>query len=144
MKPVAADSPHPVALSYWKTEVLLAWDEVRRGASTPGDGHNVVIHEFAHQLDQAGGPANGAPALASAEDYRRWSSVMQGEFDALQWRLAQGIPSLIDPYGATNPEEFFAVACEPFFECGPELQAWEPRLYAVMQRYFGVDTAQWV
>jgi hypothetical protein len=59
--------------SWSQGQVLLAWDEVKRGAATPGDGHNVVIHEFAHQLDQAGGRANGAPALPTAEPYRSQS-----------------------------------------------------------------------
>ena len=114
-----ADREHRRVLageSWSQGQVLLAWDEVKRGAATPGDGHNVVIHEFAHQLDQAGGPANGAPALPSADAYRRWSTVMQNEFDALRWRLARGEPGLIDAYAATDPAEFFAVISELFFE----------------------------
>ncbi|RZL35045.1 MAG: zinc-dependent peptidase, partial [Rubrivivax sp.] len=80
---VLSDQRRVLAGESWSQgQVLLAWDEVKRGAATPGDGHNVVIHEFAHQLDQAGGPANGAPALPNAEAYRRWSTVMQNEFDA--------------------------------------------------------------
>ncbi|MFG6468548.1 zinc-dependent peptidase [Roseateles sp. BYS87W] len=130
--------------SWSQGQVLLAWDEVQRGASTPGDGHNVVIHEFAHQLDQAGGPANGAPALATAEDYRRWSTVMQAAFDALQWRLAQGEPGLIDPYAATDPAEFFAVVSELFFERPAELQAAHADVYAELRRYYRLDPAAWV
>ena len=64
-------------------KVLVAGgDEVKRGAATPGDGHNVVIHEFAHQLDQAGGPANGAPALPTAEALLRLAPA----------RLHQAVP----------------------------------------------------
>ena len=130
--------------SWSQGQVLLAWDEVRRGAATPGDGHNVVIHEFAHQLDQAGGPANGAPALPTAAAYRRWSTVMQNEFDALHWRLARGEPGLIDAYAATAPAEFFAVVSELFFERPVELAAGHPELYGELSGYYRLDPAEWV
>ncbi|MFN3861218.1 MAG: zinc-dependent peptidase [Roseateles sp.] len=130
--------------SWSQGQVLLAWDEVKRGAATPGDGHNVVIHEFAHQLDQHNGPANGAPALATAAAYRRWSTVMQNEFDALRARLARGEPGLIDAYGATEPAEFFAVVSELFFERPIELAAGHPALYAELQGYYRLDPAGWL
>lgn len=130
--------------SWSQGQVLLAWDEVKRGAATPGDGHNVVIHEFAHQLDQHNGPANGAPALATAAAYRRWSTVMQNEFDALRVRLARGEPGLIDAYGATEPAEFFAVVSELFFERPIELAAGHPALYAELQGYYRLDPAGWL
>jgi len=130
--------------SWSQGQVLLAWDEVLRGSMTPGDGHNVVIHEFAHQLDQANGRANGAPALATAEAYRRWSTVMQTEFDALRWRLARGEPGLIDAYAATDPAEFFAVVSELFFERPVELAAGHPALYVELSGYYRLDPAGWV
>eukprot|EP01031_Cornospumella_fuschlensis_P037937 gene37939-46090_t len=137
LQAVLSDQRRVLAGESWSQgQVLLAWDEVKRGAATPGDGHNVVIHEFAHQLDQAGGPANGAPALPTAEAYRRWSTVMQNEFDALRWRLARGEPGLIDPYAATDPAEFFAVISEVFFERPIELAAGHPALYAELSGYY--------
>jgi hypothetical protein len=129
--------------SWSQGQVLLAWDEVRRGAATPGDGHNVVIHEFAHQLDQANGPANGAPALRDSAAYRRWSSVMQQEFDALRARLAWGEPGLIDAYGASEPAEFFAVVSELFFERPVELAAGHPALYRELADYYRLSPASW-
>jgi Mlc titration factor MtfA (ptsG expression regulator) len=141
---VQSDQRRVLAGESWSQgQVLLAWDEVRRGAATPGDGHNVVIHEFAHQLDQAGGRANGAPALPTTEDYRRWSTVMQHEFNALQARLAQGEPGLIDAYAATDPAEFFAVISELFFERPVELAAGHPALYAELSRYYRLDPVSW-
>jgi MtfA peptidase len=142
---VQSDQRRVLAGESWSQgQVLLAWDEVKRGASTPGDGHNVVIHEFAHQLDQAGGPANGAPALPTAEAYRRWSTVMHHEFDALRWRLSQGEPGLIDAYAATDPAEFFAVISELFFERPNELAARHPALYAELSGYYRLDPAGWI
>ncbi len=129
--------------SWVQGQVLLSWQDVQRGANEPGTGHNVVIHEFAHQLDQAKGFANGAPLLASREAYARWSLVMQREYDALQWRVANGEPGLIDAYGATDPAEFFAVVSEVFFERGVELAAWHPALYEELKRYYAVDPVSW-
>lgn len=141
---VQSDQRRVLAGESWSQgQVLLAWDEVKRGAATPGDGHNVVIHEFAHQLDQAGGRANGAPALPTADAYRRWSTVMQNEFDALRWRLASGEPGLIDAYAATDPAEFFAVISELFFERPVELAAMHPALYAELSGYYRLDPANW-
>lgn len=141
---VLSDQRRVLAGESWSQgQVLLAWDEVRRGALTPGDGHNVVIHEFAHQLDQAGGAANGAPALPTAAAYRRWATVMQNEFDALKERLAHGEPGLIDAYGATDPAEFFAVVSELFFERPIELAAGHPALYADLSGYYRLDPASW-
>ncbi|MCE4557100.1 zinc-dependent peptidase [Roseateles cellulosilyticus] len=141
---VQSDQRRVLAGESWSQgQVLLAWDEVRRGAATPGDGHNVVIHEFAHQLDQAHGAANGAPQLPTAEAYRRWSTVMQNEFDALRWRLARGEPGLIDAYAATDPAEFFAVISELFFERPVELAAGHPALYAELSGYYRLDPTAW-
>jgi MtfA peptidase len=141
---VVADQRRAIAGESWSQgQVLLAWDEVARGAATPGDGHNVVIHEFAHQLDQQGGPANGAPALGSAEALRRWALVMQAEFDALRSSLAAGEATLIDPYAATDPAEFFAVISELFFERPAELAAAHPGLYRELSGYYRLDPASW-
>lgn len=142
---VLSDQRRVLAGESWSQgQVLLAWDEVQRGAAAPGDGHNVVIHEFAHQLDQANGPANGAPALGDGAAYRRWSGVMQAEFDALRSRLARGEPGLIDGYGATDPAEFFAVVSEVFFERPVELAASHPALYAELAAFYRVSPANWV
>jgi len=131
--------------SWAQGQVLLAWDHVLRDAAHPGDGRNVVVHEFAHQLDQAKGFANGAPPLEHARDYASWSVVMHNEYEALRERVAYGQNEglLLDAYGATDPAEFFAVASEVFFERGAELAYWHPALYAELRRYYAVETAAW-
>ena len=55
--------------SWQRGQVILSWDDVLAGAADPGDGRNVVIHEFAHQLDQESGRANGAPFLGRRDRY---------------------------------------------------------------------------
>ena len=103
-------------------------------ARDPGvDGR---VSQLGHQLDQAGGPANGAPALPTAEAYRRWSTVMQNEFDALRWRLARGEAGLIAPYAATDPAEFFAVTSEYFFSAPDLLQQAYPQVYQQLSLFY--------
>lgn len=129
--------------SWARGQVILAWDEVLAGAADARDGRNVVLHEFAHQLDQVKGRANGAPPLPDAAAYARWSAVMQAAFDALREQLARGEPTLLDPYAATEPAEFFAVASEAFFERGAELAERHPALYRELSGFYRVQTVMW-
>ncbi len=129
--------------SWQQGQVLLSWLDVRAGAADPGDGRNVVIHEFAHQLDQERGRANGAPWLGGREHYARWATVLGAEFAALRARLARGETGLIDAYAATSPAEFFAVASEHFFEQPQALARGHAALYAELARYYGVDPRAW-
>lgn len=129
--------------SWQRGQVILAWDAVLDGAADAHDGANVVIHEFAHQIDQDKGVANGAPFLGRRADMQRWARVMQGEFDALQAALARGESGLIDRYAATAPAEFFAVTSELFFERPAELAAGHPALYDELQRCYRVDPRLW-
>ena len=129
--------------SWQQGQVLLSWDDVLAGAANPEDGHNVVIHEFAHQLDQERGRANGAPWLGRREAYARWAAVLQREFDALHQRLHQGSGGVIHPYAATNPAEFFAVVSEHFFEQPAALASSHPALYAEFARLYRTDPLAW-
>jgi Mlc titration factor MtfA (ptsG expression regulator) len=116
--------------------MVLAWDAVKSGAADPSDGKNVVLHEFAHQLDYENFAADGAPTLATREQQMSWREVMRTEFASLRAADDTGIPSLLDTYGATNPAEFFAVSVEAFFERPSALRSRHPKLYAELQRYF--------
>ena len=129
--------------SWQQGQVLLSWRDVLAGAADPHDGRNVVIHEFAHQLDQVNGAANGAPFMPGAQRRARWAAVLGAEFHALQERLAQGMESLIEPYAATNPAEFFAVVSELFFERPAELAANHAALYGEYCGFYGVDPLSW-
>ena len=116
--------------------MVLAWDVAKAGAVDSSDGKNVVLHEFAHQLDYENGAVDGAPAFASREQQLSWGEVMRTEFASLRSAEDIGIPTLLDTYGATNPAEFFAVATEAFFERPRALRSRHPKLYAELQRYF--------
>lgn len=129
--------------SWQQGQVLLSWDDVVAGAADPDDGHNVVIHEFAHQLDQERGRANGAPWLGVRDAYARWAAVLSGEFEALRQRLAMGESGVIDAYAATDAAEFFAVVSEHFFEQPAALAGAHPALYAEFARFYRTDPLAW-
>jgi MtfA peptidase len=124
-------------------QVILSWPDVLEGAAVVDDGSNVVIHEFAHQLDQEKGFANGAPFLGRREAYRRWSGVLGREFAALHERLKNQQASLFSPYAATDPAEFFAVISEVFFEQPRQMAAEYPDLYNELGRFYRVDPLAW-
>ncbi|MEW6271587.1 MAG: M90 family metallopeptidase [Thermodesulfobacteriota bacterium] len=119
--------------------VVLAWDAVRSGASDASDGHNVVLHEFAHQLDQEDGTSNGAPILERRSRYVAWARILGAEFAALQRAAASGLATDIDPYGATNPAEFFAVVTEAFFERPDALKRKHPELFDELREFYRQD-----
>lgn len=129
--------------SWQQGKVILSWPDSQHGAALPHDGHNVVLHEFAHQLDQENGGANGAPQLPSDEAYRRWSQILSQEFAHLQQQLATGQASLFDPYAATNPAEFFAVITEVFFEQPQPFLQHHPALYQQLCSYYRLDPSLW-
>jgi Mlc titration factor MtfA (ptsG expression regulator) len=123
--------------------LVLSWGAVKHGAADPSDGKNVVLHEFAHQLDYENHAADGVPGLATNEQQLAWSEVMRSEFASLRAADETGIPTLLDTYGATNPAEFFAVSVEAFFEQPRALRAQHPRLYGELQKYFQQDPVEY-
>ena len=120
--------------------VVLAWDSARTGAANPADGRNVVLHEFAHQLDQADGGADGTPVLPLG-GYVPFARVLGEHYLELRDDREDGRKTLLNGYGATSEAEFFAVATETFFEKPVQLERRHPELYAELARYFRQDPA---
>ena len=130
----------------WETgSVILSWDSVVAGGRNDDDGMNVVMHEFAHQLDLGNGEVDGVPLLRSRAAYLSWADVLGREFARLVAESErQSSPEpFLDPYGATHPSEFFAVATETFFEEPDDLAFEHPELYAQLRDYYGLDPASW-
>ena len=142
---VTQDARRVLAGESWQEgQLILSWDDVLDGAADPGDGRNVVIHEFAHRLDQETGSANGAPWLGGRrERYVRWSQVMGAAYARLQQQLAEGAEPWLDPYGATDPAEFFAVLSETFFENPARLAQADHALYRELAAFYRVDPLAW-
>jgi Mlc titration factor MtfA (ptsG expression regulator) len=127
--------------SWLRGEVVLSWRSVVNGAANPEDGQNLVLHEFAHQLDQADGAADGIPETRSFGVYRTWANVLAHRFGAFRRETELGRRTVMDPYGATNRAEFFAVATETFFEKPFQLREEEPEVYDALRAYYGLDPA---
>ncbi|MBK1790177.1 zinc-dependent peptidase [Persicirhabdus sediminis] len=127
----------------WGTgSVVLSWKSVLAGGQNSNDGHDVVLHEFAHQLDQADGEADGAPELEQG-GYRDWARVFHSAYSKFTTKLNKGQKTVIDPYGGTNPAEFFAVVTETFYEKPAQLQKNYPELYDQLREYYQVDPLEW-
>jgi Mlc titration factor MtfA (ptsG expression regulator) len=126
--------------SWYRGPVILSWDDVRRSAHDHNDGHNVVFHEFAHQLDSESGANEGAPLFPNRSRYIAWARVLGEEYQDLLDHLKHHHKSDIDDYGATNPAEFFAVVTEYFFEKPIELKQRHPELYEQFKNFYKLDT----
>jgi MtfA peptidase len=119
--------------------LVLAWDEVLRAAHDPR--HNVVLHEFAHALDQEDGSADAAPRLPARAMYGPWARVLGAEYEQLTRDIQEGHRTSLDPYGATNPAEFFAVVTEAFFGQPVALRSKHPALYEQLRGFYRQDPA---
>ena len=125
----------------WKTGVVvLSWDDVRDGSLDLRDGRNLVLHEFAHQLDMEDGAADGTPLL-DRRQHRSWAEVLGDEYERLRRDCVLGRSTVLDKYGATDPAEFFAVATECFFETPERLKRRHPELYGQLKLFYRQDPA---
>lgn len=119
-------------------QVVLAWTECAEGAANAESEHNVILHEFAHQLDYLDGTADGAPPL-NGEQARHWQATMTRAFEHLRDSIRHHEKPWLDPYGATKPAEFFAVLTETFFQQPGRLKAKQPDVYEALSGYFRLD-----
>ena len=134
---------NPRAGEAWRRgPVVLAWDSVKRSVASPRDGYNVIYHEFAHVIDMQNGAADGIPPMESRALHDKWLRVFFAEFDAFVEDDRRGRSTFIDPYGASHPSEFFAVATEHFFEQPRQLRRHHAELYALLAEFYGQDPAE--
>ncbi|MDA3862756.1 MAG: zinc-dependent peptidase [Deltaproteobacteria bacterium] len=136
---IVKDSIQVAGESWDRGLVVLAWDQVSKGVANLHDGHNVVFHEFAHQLDSLDGSTDGVPLLDGKASYQAWSNILSKDFLKLVAKKKKHQKSLMDKYGATNPQEFFAVATETFFEKPAALKKKHPELYRQLQDFYEIN-----
>ena len=115
--------------------VMLSWSDVRRAGRSSEQGYNVVIHEFAHVLDMGDGVADGMPPMP-LEAREHWQQVLVSEYAAFCHRVDADEDTALDPYGAENPGEFFAVASEAFFVSPLAMRAEHPALYELLAGFY--------
>jgi MtfA peptidase len=123
--------------------VMLSWSDAQGRGDTPGEqlgswAYNVVIHEFAHVLDMGDGVADGVPPGVHRE---RWMQVLMPAFDRFCELVVCGHATVLDPYAAEGPDEFFAVASESFFVTPQALKDEQPALYRLLASYYRQDPA---
>ena len=119
-------------------QVVLAWSDCDEATNEPPGQHNVILHEFAHQLDYLDGTADGAPPL-NGEQARQWQETMSHAYEQLRASLRHHEKPWLDPYGATEPAEFFAVLTETFFQRPGHLKAEQPDVYHALAGFFRFD-----
>ena len=134
--------PAPLLGESLRGVIVLSWDSVQQSAVEPGDGHNVVLHEFAHELDQEDGYVDGIPLLEAPQSTRVWARVLRERFEELQRKTQDGQSDLLNAYGATNRAEFFAVATELFFERPVEMRERYPDLYRELKGFYRQDPVE--
>lgn len=128
--------------SWHHGSVVLSWNDVRRSAADVHDGHNVVLHEFAHQLDSSGGKGDNTPVLESSSTYIAWARILEKDYETLRYDVSRDRPTFLDEYGSVDPAEFFAVVTEHFFEKPKELLRIHPELYQELKRFYQQDPAR--
>jgi MtfA peptidase len=132
-----------VGESWSRGPVVLSWADAKRGALDDEDGHNVVFHEFAHQLDDLSGHTNGVPELNKSQRFTDWERVFVSAFKRHVRNVESGHPTVFAAYGAAGPEEFFAVAVEVFFERPAALKHEDAAVYQQLASLFQLDPYAW-
>ncbi len=121
--------------------MMLSWRDVESAGDSDEWAYNVVIHEFAHVIDMRDGAADGVPPLLDRNARSAWLEVLSAELEAFERRLDADELTALDPYGASGPDEFFAVASESFFVTPQALRAEHPALYELLRGFYRQDPA---
>ncbi|GIW83269.1 MAG: hypothetical protein KatS3mg105_5076 [Gemmatales bacterium] len=131
--------------AWYRGPVVLSWEDTLAGGRMETPGHNLVLHEFAHQLDMMNGRvSDGTPLLETNEQCERWASVLEPEYRKLVEDCQTGHRGFIDCYGATNEAEFFAVLTESFFERPRPLKAHHADVYDLLRDFYRLDPTGWL
>lgn len=141
---LADEKNHVIRLgeSWQNGRVIIAWDEVSNDSLYLTPGHNVTIHEFAHQLDSQDGYADGVPSIPAAAIHV-WSNAFSNALDGLRKQLQAAQPTWLNPYGVTNAAEFFAVCSEAFFTDPHSFEHHYPELFRLLRAFYRLDPRQW-
>ena len=119
--------------------VAISWQDIKYNIEHHDKG-NVIIHEFAHELDFEDGFADGTPILEGS-NYRSWSTVFSDAFDTLRKERNSERVTFFGTYALKNEAEFFAVCSERFFQAPKRLKSYFPELYEELKRFYKLDTA---
>ncbi len=142
---VVAEGQQVLLGESWQSgAVILSWDDVKHSSSDFRNGHNVVFHEFAHQIDTSEGKGDSTVVLKDSSSFIAWARILKKDYDKLRLAAEQNHPAFLDKYGATSPAEFFAVATEFFFTKPKELKHNHPQLYNELKNFYYQDPATYL
>ncbi len=116
--------------------IVLSWDDVYHDVHSPRNGHNVVLHEFAHKIDMLTGSANGMPPLHSSMNRQDWTDILSNAYQRLNQQIEREGDSNINSYAATAPGEFFSVITEYFFTAPDILEKECPDVYQQFKVFY--------
>jgi len=133
-------SAHFDGMAHQQGPIILTAPSVRGGWARTNDGDNVVLHELAHLFDFDNEGADGVPSLVAPGSAPDWQALVRAEMR----RVEQG-RSVLRPYAAEAPSEFFAVAVESFFEQPERLAQHHGALFRALTAFFQLDprTGAW-
>jgi len=124
--------------------IVLSWQDIEKDLAHPFSGRNLIFHEFSHQIDDVYGVTAGIDESGDVFTSNEWNDTLAREFRALRVAVQRSHKTLLDPYGATLPAEFFSVATECFFECGYTMREQHPDLYRMFVQFYKLDPAGWL
>ncbi len=125
--------------SWQQGPLILSLEDIRTDLEAPFDGFNLVAHEIAHKLDMLDGDSDGRPPLPDRERALRWQAVFGDEYRRFCVCVDAGEETVLDPYAAESPDEFFAVASETFFSAPDQLASRHPALHAELHGFYGFE-----
>lgn len=130
--------------AWYRGPVVLSWEDSLAGGRWERPGHNLVLHEFAHQLDMINGHiVDGVPPLPTRQQTERWTEVFEAEYQLLVEECHNSYHPWLDCYAATNHAEFFAVLTESFFERPHAVRSHRPNLYELLRDFYRLDPITW-
>ena len=116
--------------------MILSQFELRQSFSNETGKNNTAIHEFVHLVDKTDGEIDGVPETLLGREYLKpWLQLMQQKIKEICDDRSD-----INPYGATNEAEFFAVVSEYFFERPDLLKEKHPDLYMLLLKIFSPES----
>lgn len=128
----------------WDTgSIILSWSDIEENLYRSPDGQNLILHEFAHQLDQHYGLTAGISEEGRVIHDDEWNRALASAFSEFRRKLRRRAKTCLDPYGAEHPAEFFSVATEAFFEIPAKLKSEYPALYDALAEFYRLDPAEW-
>lgn len=105
--------------------IYLSWNHFVREFTDYSDGQNVGLHEMAHALTYVNFTVQDGRDNTFHDRFTEFSATARPIFE----RMQAGESTLLDPYAATNYQEFWAVCIETFFERSTSFKRQLPELY---------------